>query len=289
MRKISIVLLLMIVAIILAPKPTYADMFSKPTATIHIKGVDVPYDFELLISYDGDVPILDDEAMYKLEAYYKADYPIDVLNGYQDQDGYAARTLYNGGAPASLQLIDSNTIHVGYFSAPRTFKILLILEDDVFIVSKVIHRKMFTSKMTFDLTGVDLSTSKSNVGTLTEEIPLLEFSGKYILRILLTIGVELLVLLAFMYRDKKDFIFVGIVNFVTQSALTIAMVVGYYFWAAEVGLIITLVLGEITVFTIEMVVYGYKLDKQSRSKAYLYGFTANVITLMLTIFTLGSI
>ena len=67
------------------------------------------------------------------------------------------------------------------------------------------------------------------------------------------------------------------------------MVVGYYFWAAEVGLIITLVLGEITVFTIEMVVYGYKLDKQSRSKAYLYGFTANVITLMLTIFTLGSI
>ena len=190
MRKISIVLLLMIVAIILAPKPTYADMFSKPTATIHIKGVDVPYDFELLISYDGDVPILDDEAMYKLEAYYKADYPIDVLNGYQDQDGYAARTLYSGGAPASLQLIDSNTIHVGYFSAPRTFKILLILEDDVFIVSKVIHRKMFTSKMTFDLTGVDLSTSKSNVGTLTEEIPLLEFSGKYILRILLTIGVE---------------------------------------------------------------------------------------------------
>lgn len=289
MRKISIVLLLMIVAIILAPKPTYADMFSKPTATIHIKGIDVPYDFELLIFYDGDVPILDDEAMYKLEAYYKADYPIDVLNGYQDQDGYAARTLYSGGAPASLQLIDSNTIHVGYFSAPRTFKILLILEDDVFIVSKVIHRKMFTSKMTFDLTGVDLSTSKSNVGTLTEEIPLLEFSGKYILRILLTIGVELLVLLAFMYRDKKDFIFVGIVNFVTQSALTIAMVVGYYFWAAEVGLIITLVLGEITVFTIEMVVYGYKLDKQSRSKAYLYGFTANAITLMLTIFTLGSI
>lgn len=101
MRKISIVLLLMIVAIILAPKPTYADMFSKPTATIHIKGVDVPYDFELLISYDGDVPILDDEAMYKLEAYYKAYYPIDVLNGYQDQDGYAARTLYSGGAPAS--------------------------------------------------------------------------------------------------------------------------------------------------------------------------------------------
>lgn len=289
MRKISIVLLLMIVAIILAPKPTYADMFSKPTATIHIKGVDVPYDFELLISYDGDVPILDDEAMYKLEAYYKAYYPIDVLNGYQDQDGYAARTLYSGGAPASLQLIDSNTIHVGYFSAPRTFKILLILEDDVFIVSKVIHRKMFTSKMTFDLTGVDLSTSKSNVGTLTEEIPLLEFSGKYILRILLTIGVELLVLLAFMYTSKKSFILVGLVNFFTQSALTAAMVVAYYFWAAEIGLIVTLVLGEIIVFSIEMVIYAIKLDEKTRKHAILYGFIANLATLLLAIFTLGFI
>ena len=139
MRKISIVLLLMIVAIILAPKPTYADMFSKPTATIHIKGVDVPYDFELLISYDGDVPILDDEAMYKLEAYYKADYPIDVLNGYQDQDGYAARTLYSGGAPASLQLIDSNTIHVGYFSAPRTFKINYYI---LYIINHVYYLKL---------------------------------------------------------------------------------------------------------------------------------------------------
>ena len=64
---------------------------------------------------------------------------------------------------------------------------------------------------------------------------------------------------------------------------------GYYFWAAEVGLFITLVLGEIAVFTIEMLLYGFKLKEQSRKKAYLYGFIANLITLMIAIFTLGYI
>ena len=141
----------------------------------------------------------------KKDSYYKEDYPIDLLNGYQDTDGYAARTLYSGGAPASLSLIDADTIRVGYFSAPRTFKILLIIDEDILIISKVMDRRMFTSQMTFDLTGVDLTTSKSNVGTISEHIPLLEFSGKYILRVLLTIGIELLVLLAFMYKNKKGF------------------------------------------------------------------------------------
>ena len=65
MRKIYILLLLILVAMIIVPKPAYADMFSKPTATILIKGVDKPYDFELLIPYKGNVPILYEEEMYK--------------------------------------------------------------------------------------------------------------------------------------------------------------------------------------------------------------------------------
>lgn len=290
MRKLFIFIMMVILTVLIVPKATYADMFAKPTAVIEVKGIDQPYRFELLIPYGGTAQTLQfDEYAYRLEQYYNDDYPIDILNGYQDSDGFAARTLYGGGAPTHLSLEGANIFKVGYYSAPRTFKILIILDDQTMISSKVIERKMFTSEMIYDLTGVNLGITQTNVGDVIEQIPVVDFTWKYVVRVITTIIVELLVLFAFMYTSKKSFILVGLVNFFTQSALTAAMVVAYYFWAAEIGLIVTLVLGEIIVFSIEMVIYAIKLDEKTRKRAILYGFIANLATLLLAIFTLGFI
>ena len=168
MKKIYTLLLLFFLIFIIVPKNTYADMFAKPSAQIEVIGISHSYRFEILVHYDGIVQVLDEDAyQYRLEQYYNDDYPIDILNGYQDADGFAARTLYSGGAPTHLHLEDENVFNVGYYSAPRTFKILIILDDHTLISSKIIERRMFTSEMIYDLTSVNLSTSQTIVGEVT--------------------------------------------------------------------------------------------------------------------------
>jgi len=290
MRKIYILLLLFILMMVLTPKPTYADMFSKPTAEIHVVGVDVTYQLEILVFYDGEATVLELETFeYRLAGHYDSNYPIDLLNGYQDSDGFVARTIYNRGAPDSLSKTSENVFKIGYYSAPRVFKVLLILEDDVMISSPVIYRNLFHSEIVYDLSDVDINSSSMNLGQIEEIIPYTDYGVKYLLRVLLTITIELVVLLIFMYKQKRTFIIVGVTNFITQSILTIGMIIGFYFWAAEVGLVITLLLGEFIVFTTEMFVYYKKLDEQSKKRALLYGFVANLVTFIVSIFTLGYI
>lgn len=290
MRKKYIVLLLIVLFLVLSPKPTYADMFSKPTAEIHVIGIDQPYTLEILVFYDGVADLLElEEFEYRLEGHYATSYPIDLLNGYQDSDGYVARSIYSRGAPDSLSQISTHVFKVGYYSAPRVFKVLLILQGDVLISSPVIHRNLFHSEIVYDLSDVELNSSSMNIGHIEEIIPYTDYAGKYLLRVVLTIVIELVVLLAFMYKQKRTFIIVGITNFVTQSLLTIGMIIGFYFWAAEVGLVLTLVLGEFIVFTTEMFVYYKTLDEQSKKRALIYGFVANLVTFIVSIYTLGFI
>ncbi len=290
MRKTSILLFLLIIILILTPKPTYADMFSKPTAEIHVIGVDQPYQLEILVFYDGFAEILElDQFEYRLEGHYASNYPIDLLNGYQDSDGFVARTIYNRGAPDNLFQISAHVYKVGYYSAPRVFKVLLILEGDVMISSPVIHRNLFHSEIVYDLSDAELNSSSINIGQIVEIIPYTDYGVKYLLRVFLTIVIELVVLLAFMYKQKRTFIIVGVANFVTQSILTIGLIIGFYFWAAEVGLVLTLLLGEFIVFTTEMFVYYKTLDEQSKKRALIYGFAANLVTFSISIYTLGFI
>ncbi len=290
MRKKIILLLLIVMTLILLPKPTYADMFSKPTAEIHIQGIDVAYQIEILIFYDGVASIRDlSEFEYRLEGHYDINYPVDLLNGYQDEDGYVARMIYSNGAPDSLFKTGDQVYKIGYYSPPRVFKVLLILENDVMLTSPIIHRNLFHSKIVFDLNGVALDVSALDSGHIEEIIPYAEFSVKYLLRVLFTIAIEMLVLLAFMYKQNRSLIIVGFTNFITQSILTISMIISFYFWSAEVGLVVTLIFGEILIFTVEMAVYFTTLNEQSKKRALLYGFVANLVTFVISIFTLGFI
>ena len=288
MKKRLVLLYIILCTIIILPKPTYADMFSKPTATIEIKGVQKPYDFELLIPYNSKAEVLElEDYEYRLDYYYKSTYPVDVFNGYQDADGFVARTIYSAGAPTHLSLVKAEIYHVGYYSAPRIFKIAIVIDEDIVISSPIIHRRMFTSEIVFNLNNVDLSVSTLNAGVVTEVIPMDHFFSQYALRVILTIVLELIILFVFTYRMQKSFLIVGLTNFITQSILTIIMIVGFYFWAAEVGLVVTLVLGEIFVFVVEGITYVFLLKENSKKRALLYALIANLVTLLFTIFTLS--
>jgi len=280
----TFIVILLMTAVIFSVT-AHADMFAKPEARIEVVGIDQTFYFEILIFKNGPVSAVDiDSGRDWLSEYYQDDFPLDVLNGYQDDDGFVSRTLYSN-KPANL-FYEDDVFLVGYFSAPKKFKIAIIFEDGTMITSKVIDRKMFYSKMTYDLTGVNFNLTQTGVGTIKEHVPIGSMSWKFAVRVIITISVELLILWFFKYRLRRSFALVGAINFFTQSLLTMFMILGFYFWGDSFGLVFVVLLGEILVLLTEVLAYHFFLSEQTPRKARQYALVANLATFILAIFTL---
>ncbi len=260
-----------------------ADIGPKATAEVTIIGIEGEYSFELLVPYRGDVTEnpLEDWENYVEYDYYKETYP-ERLVYFQDEDGFAACSFYYG-PPCNYRQTGEHRYRMTYFSAPRVFKVAIVTEDDVLIVSERIERQMFQASFTFDLTGVDTTQDQFGVGVINEELPIREAISSFFLRVILTIGIELGILALFMYRKAGSFKLVGIVNLISQTLLTLGILIAYYY-ASIFGAIAIFIIGEIFVFTFEIVVYAIKLKEKSIKRAVIYGFVANATTFMATIF-----
>lgn len=286
MKKFWSVLIGVIVVFIIFPMKVKADMFPKPTAIVEVVGVDVPYKFEVLVKKVSWHIDLDFEA--RIDYYYYDDeFPLEFFKDFVDDDGYASRTLYGGDAPTHLHQLDTNTFKIGYFSAPKNFKIAILIDDEIIITSKAINRKMHQAKFTFDLTGVDLTKSQFDVGKIKEEVPIGKIILNFILRVFLTIAIELGILWLFKYRDKYSFILVTIINLISQSILTLFTLYSHYVWLIVVGPIIVIVLGEFFVFTFEAIIYLLKLKEKTKLKAIIYALVSNLVTCLLSILSIA--
>ncbi len=263
-----------------------ADIGPKASAEVHIIGVEGDYYFELLILYRGQVSnevpdYFDDILRYE---YYRESYP-ERLVSYQDDEGFAACTLYYG-PPCYYRQLDEHRYKMTYFSAPRVFKVAIVTEDDVLIVSESIERRMFEARFIFDVRGVDLTEDQFGVGQLTEELPVSQAISGFFLRLILTIGIELGILALFMYRKKASYQLVGLVNLISQTLLSLGVMVGYYF-GSMFGAIAIILIGEVLVFSFEIVIYAHRLKEKSLRRAIVYGFIANTVTFITTFLLLA--
>ena len=129
-----------------------ADTGPKPTSYIEITGIEEDYYFDLLIEYDYEVPILSSleiEEQLSWE-YYSDIYPV-VLNGYQDEDGFASYTLYTSMPHTISQLDNPNEYLIGYFRAPSVFKIVIVTESNEIYISDIINKTYFSASFVFDI------------------------------------------------------------------------------------------------------------------------------------------
>jgi hypothetical protein len=298
MKKYRIILALLMAFLISGlVYQTRADMGPKPTADIEIIGVDEPYYFDILFEVsENEARILSaTKIQEELEHdYYLDDYP-DILNGYRDSDGFASYTLYKG-IPHEVSRVEGtdHTYHLGYFAPPDTFKIVIVTESGNMFVSEIVNKTMFSAYFTFDLSSVEIVNGQDiylNQGTVIEEIPV--ELGKLALSVLgliaLTLFIELLIMLAFGYRDKKAFIKVGIVNVITQLILQVMVLYGYVYVWSSFGALAYLVIGEFVVFIIEIVAFRIILKEKTKGRATLYAFVANLASFILGLVSLGYI
>ena len=287
-RKVLISSVFFILLVAAFPITASADMGPKPSVVIDFTGLSGENYYTTLLSdvestgpysslsfhKKNDMPHVDDRQWFYGD---ENDYPINQrFVEYQDTDGYYY-LLY-------LQNCSETQQFNWTYYPPSRFKILLYFpEKDSFIVSGIFERYAFDSYFS--------ATVQSKVNPNTIYYNNMDVSRSYdyrgevlslVARIILTIAVELLIALLFVFREKKQLFFILMVNLVTQIALNIALnIINFNY--GSMAFIFFYVLLELAIFMIEAILFTVFLRKISeatitKGKTITYALLANGVS-----------
>ena len=170
-----------------------------------------------------------------------------------------------------------NQLIWGYYP-PSPFKILLYFpEREAFYVSPIFERYAFDSYYTMDLSTLEVTPlqAETNYDYTGELISLL-------VRIVLTIAIEMGIASWGGYREKKLRKLLIIVNTTTQILLNVLLNITAYYQGALVFAIVYILL-ELLVMIVEAIVYAiliprYSNQYRSRGAAVCYAIVANLLS-----------
>ena len=269
-------MLVCLVLVLAMPMTVFADMGPKPSVRITFTGIQGETYYGTLLSLrDSTGPA----SAWNGKDDYPSWYPEEERHiwekfiHYQDADGYYFLQAW-------WNCSESNQLNWTYYP-PTSFKVLLYFpETDTFYVSPVYERYAFDSYFTVDLSAYDTApiTATKSYDYTWETISL-------VVRIVLTILLEVALAWAFGYRGKKALGFLAVVNIITQVTLNVALnLVNYH--SGSMDFTFSYVLYEILVFAVEAVAYMALMEKvtgiQTRvKKAVGYALVANVASFAL--------
>lgn len=264
-KRIIALLLAVLLVLALLPAGALADTGPKPYTSIEFAGFDgARYFVTLLAEDEGYGPW----GVYNEYADYMGDKAIwEKFSEYSDPDGFYFWGEYE-------ECTETDSFEWSYYP-PETFKILIYFpESDSFTaVPGVYERFAFGSFFAVDK-ELNVTTSYEAATQIWE----------LVLRIVLTVGIELLAALWFGFRAKKQFGIIAVTNVITQVLLNVVLFLLYLkrgAWA-YIGWFIPL---ELAVFVIEAVTYKMLLPKynetENQQKPVLYAFVANLLSMLL--------
>ena len=159
---------------------------------------------------------------------------------------------------------------------PVQFKILLYFPDsDTFCISPIYERYAFDSYFT-----ADLADWESGEVAAVRSYDYTQESVNLVVRIVLTIILELLVAWLFGLRQKRVLAFLAGVNLVTQIGLNVVLNVINYksgqmaFTASFIGLELVVLAVEVVLYT--MILHRISSNPDLRAKSAVYAVVANV-------------
>lgn len=286
--KLIIIIFFLVICTYIFTIPVSADMGPKPTSVIEIIGIDEPYYFDLLVHYENTIqPLTVDDIFSRIEhEYYAPDYP-DILNGYQDDEGFASYTLYIN-MPHYIHNDNLNEFIIGYFAAPDVFKIAIVTESNNVFISDTITKTYFSAHFTYDFSNDSVLEQAANqtntffndTGIVTEDFPYLRVIATALLGVLITLIIEIFILYIAQYREKATYKIVIVTNICTQLILHICIFFGSALWSIFAGIGI-LILGEFLVLIIEMIVYRILFQEKQKLKPVPYAILANLASFIL--------
>lgn len=273
-----------------------ADIGPKPSTTIEVVGItEYPIHITMLAKRDaGPFQLINIER-------FLLDYQSPT---YLDDDVFM--TFYQLGVQ-----LDNDYYYVGYhqtltftktaltwnYFPPDDFIVAIYLPESnqVIISNEVYEHINFHTYYRLTLQLDELMHVESNLYAFLDShfIYISHISNEilyFILRLFLTLGIELFLAYLFLYRDKYTFFTILFTNLVTLIVLNVVLSILLFYFGSWT-FFTYLILGEILVFIVEAAVYRLRFTQLWRqgkiSKVGLpivYALVANLVTALLTFF-----
>jgi hypothetical protein len=213
--------------------------------------------------------------------YYQETYP-SFLVDFQDKDGYVSNTLY--GKSDYFYRFNENQFRL-YMNVPRVFRIVLIHQEQL-IISKTIEMQAYDERFIWDLEGVEFSNDISYDAGVFEGLndnPFFEMRPyqELLIRVIVTLIIELFIFYLLGYRHQRTFIFYGILNIITQILLTFGLLYGSFLGFGIFYGFVLLLIGEVLVFGSEMGINGLIIKEKYTSHIVFSTFLANLASLII--------
>jgi len=280
MRKRASLLIFSILFMVVLASTASADIGPKPSVVIEFKTLSLNNCYVTLLSqdestgpfsvYNGDHP-----ARYTEEDAERAIW--EKFVSYKDAEGFYFLQYF--------QKLDSAATFKWGYHPPATFKILMYFPDyDRFVVSDTIYaRYAFDSYYRVDASALTPQSIENGVTvSATKNYHFIWEALSLLIRIVLTIILELALALLFGFKAKKQIRIIIITNLVTQTILNILLNMVNYSHG-QLMFTLSYFLFELLVFAIEAVVFGnmlnkYAEDPMKKGHPILYAFVANLLS-----------
>ena len=268
---------------------------SGPPANIQIDIINygnVEFSLDLLIY--KEVAPTESEINLAKEKILNQDNPFDFslldedYAEYRDSEGYVSNSLY--GSSEFFYFHQNETTHTSFvrlwMEIPREFKILIYTADSKFITSELITMEQYDYRLTYDLEGVDLALNQTNAGVISgfNGNPWLNVTTwfNFLLRLLLTLAIELGLLYLFKFRKKWTFLIILGMNIISQVILNIVLISVYYTsFDNGYAFPVTLLIGEFFVFLGEAIFVSIFIREHKLGRRILYSLMANTLSLVI--------
>lgn len=258
-RKLIIFINLLVFLILFTNIDVNADMGPTPQTIIEIVGIEGDY-VAAFASRKVQGPNFDYE-MWKEELNYYIEY--NSIMEYEDEEGFKWITSY--------YICNGDTkIRFNYYR-PEEFKIVIYKDNRLYKVSDIINCYAFTSK--FEINFNNTITIKNTYPYFKEIVFLL-------IRIVLTLCIEIGIFFLFRLYTKRNFLIIGITNIITQLILNIVVNTKLYLYGSLTA-IFDLIIMEIFIMIIEPIIYIILLRNKNKFVILLYGILSNIVSFIL--------
>lgn len=297
--KIMIAFILLTLTLITVP---FVKANSGPPVNVEITitNFDVDFSFDFLILRDtppteaeisAAQTLITEKKHYPFDnSYFNEDYAL-----YQDSEGYISGMLYSDINYFYLNTFNPDKYYAqAWMNVPREFKILLYTSEGKIITSELITMSQFDFRLTYDLTGVDMSTNQTNVGTISGFIgnPWKNITTwvNFLLRLTLTLFIEIAILALFQFKKKWTFYKIILLNIFTQIVLNIVIISVFYLsYDNSYSFVFTFIVGEILVFLVEGIFTVLFIKEKRTWIKMTYSFTANAVSLIVGLLVASSL
>lgn len=189
---------------------------------------------------------------------------------YEDSDGYRWITKY-------WEMHGNGAFSWSYYP-PNNFKVLIMTEDNQYYTTNVLERYAFGSYYKVDVSeAVDGELDATIViQNVEHNYNYLKEITTFLIRLVLTIAIEIGIALVFGFKKKSYIIAILIVNLVTQVFLNAVLNITTYFEGQFVAMVF-FIIGEFFVLMIELIFYIIYFKTQ-KLKVVFYAILANMIS-----------